>query len=242
MKRKYKSSAKAGQNGFSLIELLIVVAILAAVMGVVTKSLINLQKRSNADFGKVDATQQTRQFMDQITNDIHQVGFPSPRMFSIVVPPTPPATAPTYVVPDPNNPADPLYNSVSRGLINATATQLHFDADLDGSGAVYAVYINLLVPAGGTTCPCTLQRGIIAKANDNPSAVPYYTEVNNVMNQNIFSGYDNAGIQIFPNNPLNQTIAQVKTISMFVDVQSTTQEPNGTYPTVTILAQAKINN
>lgn len=228
--RYRKNVVPAIQSGFSLLELTIVTAILVIVMGVVTAGLNNLQKRSNADFGKVDATQETRQFMDQIINDIHQAGFPGPKMFCV----------PLAGVCGTVNQATDL--RVSRGLISATGTQLHFDADLDGSGTVYAVYINLIVPASGL-CPCILQRGILTKQNDLANnAVPYYTEVNNVMNQNIFSGYDNAGNQIFPNNPLGQTLSAVRTVMMFVNVQSATTEVNGMYPTVTMTAQGKINN
>ncbi len=221
---RYRKNVVPGiQSGFSLLELMIVAAILVVVVGVVTAGLNDLQKRSSADFGKVDATQETRQFMDQIVNDIHQAGFPGPKMFN----------------PTPNQTTD---LRVSRGLISATATQLHFDADLDGSGTVYAVYINLIVPQSGA-CPCILQRGIITKQADLlGAAVPYYTEVNGVMNQNIFSGYDNAGNQIFPNNPLGQPLAAVRTVMMFVDVQSAIQEADGTYPTITMTAQGKINN
>src|SRR5262245_26702058 len=78
----YKCRANSRkQRGFSLLETMIVIVILMVVLGVATTALVSMQKRNNADSGRIDTTQMARQFMDQVTNDLHQAGYPSAYMF-----------------------------------------------------------------------------------------------------------------------------------------------------------------
>lgn len=216
MQRKIE---KNRQRGFSLIEFLIVMVLLVIVIGVATDGLIQMQRRNTADASKLEMTQETRQFMDQISNDIHQIGYPNSKLFD-------PAGAPSA-------------NSVSSGLISGTAAAVQFEADVDGSGTVSEVYLQLLAPNG--SCPCTLQRGTIPKSQVGSGAIPYYTEVNRVTNQNIFEYFDNTGTQVTP--PLTvDNLPNIKTIRMTVDVQQQVPEANGVIPTVTLVTEAKINN
>ena len=76
MTMTYSRVSKAPQRGFSLLELLVVLAILMIIVAVVTKSAIQLQQRNATETNKVDLTQETRQFMDQIVKDLHHAGFP----------------------------------------------------------------------------------------------------------------------------------------------------------------------
>ena len=69
------------ESGFSLLELLLVVAILTAVLGVVVRGAVQLQHRSEVESAKTDLVQQSRQFMDQIVKDLHHAGYPSVRMY-----------------------------------------------------------------------------------------------------------------------------------------------------------------
>ncbi len=207
------------QSGFSLVEFMIVMAILVIVIGVATDGLIQLQKRSRADASKIDMTQEARQFMDQIINDIHQIGYPNTKIF------------------DPAG--NPSQNNISAGLVSVTSQSLQFEADVDGSGTVSEVYLQLVVPNAG--CPCTLQRGTIPKAQVGTGAVPYYTEVNNVTNTVIFDAYDFAGNLIAL--PASATdLPNIKTIRMTVNVQQNAPDLNGVRPTVTMVSEAKINN
>src|SRR5215469_16680739 len=164
----YSKNFRRRQSGFSLIELMIVIAIFVLVMGVATKGMLELERSNAADTGKVDKTQEARQFMDQIVNDIHSAGFPNSKIYD-------PASAPSQ-------------NNIAVGLVNVDANSLQFEGDVDGSGNVSEVYLQLVVPAAG--CPCTLQRGTLLKSQLGTGAVPYYTEVDSVMNQNIFSAFD----------------------------------------------------
>jgi prepilin-type N-terminal cleavage/methylation domain-containing protein len=208
-------------NGFTLIELIISVAILTVVVGVVVQGLTKLQQRNTMEAVKVDLTQESREFMDQIVSDIHQAGYPSLKMFD-------PATKPLGL----NDPG------VSQGLLNVTPSALQFEADVDGSGTVSEVFIQLS-PLNGP-CPCTIQRGTISKLSWQGGTQPfYYTEVNNVNNTNIFQGYDNAGNNVPLNGAPSNNLAAVE---ITLSVRSPTLDTSGTYPTITMSTAAKIAN
>lgn len=171
---KSRARSRAPQRGFSLVELLIVVTILTIVLGVVMSGMVQMQQRNSAESSKVDTVQETRDFIDQVVRDVHEVGYPPGR---------------TMV----NNPTCVGNASVSCGLIYFSPTQIQYEGDLDGTGTVYQVWVQLAAPASGN-CPCTLQRGVITKAAALGGAVPtYFTEVNGVLN----SG-NGAGAGTFP--------------------------------------------
>src|SRR5260370_31246218 len=94
---------------------------------------------------KVDLTQESREFMDQIVSDIHQSGYPSLKMF------------------DPNAIPAPTLNTlyVSQCLVNVTPSSVQFEADADGSGTVSQLFIQLNPLTG--PCPCILQRVTVSK-------------------------------------------------------------------------------
>jgi prepilin-type N-terminal cleavage/methylation domain-containing protein len=212
---------KVSQHGFTLLELMVSMGILTVVSGVIVESLMKLQQRNTMETVKVDLTQESRQFMDQIVSDIHQSGYPSLKMFD-------PATKPLG-----NN--DP---GVSQGLVNVTPSSLQFEADVDGSGTVSEVFIQLS-PLNGP-CPCVIQRGTVSKASWQGGTLPYYyTEVNNVNNTNIFQGYDNAGNNVaLAGAPANNLAA----IEITLNVLSPTPDSNQVYPTITMSTGVKIHN
>lgn len=215
---KTRSRAK----GFTLIELMVTVAILTVVVGVVVDGLTKLMQRNKTEETKVDLTQESREFMDQIVNDIHQAGYPSLKMFD-------PATKPLGL----NDPG-----VATQGLVNATTSSLQFEADVDGSGTVSEVFIQLN-PVNGP-CPCIIQRGAVSKALWQGGALPsYYTQVTNVNNTNIFQGYDNAG----DNVPLvGPPTANLAAIEITLSVRATIPDANGFYPIINMSTSAKIHN
>jgi prepilin-type N-terminal cleavage/methylation domain-containing protein len=223
-----KKAQSRRQQGFSLIETMLVVVLLVIVLAVATDGLIQIQKRSNVDSGKVDMTQLARQFMDQIINDLHQTGYPGTRLYD-------PASAPAA-------------SNIAAGLLNVDANAVEFEADVDGSGNVSHVWLQLLwsngtpVSSGQGACPCTLQRGTLYKSQVGSTAVPYYTEVNNVTNSNIFSAYFFDGSQV--TLPASATdLPNIKDIKITVNLQSPVPEMDGvTFPTITMASEAKINN
>jgi prepilin-type N-terminal cleavage/methylation domain-containing protein len=151
--------------GFSLLEMLIAVAVVSAVMAVVMRGIIQMQQRSNSESMTVDVSQQTRDFIDQMVRDIHNVGYPPPQVVTSAV-----AAGCTANV------------AIACGVISYTPTQIIYEGDLDGSGTVYRVYVQLQPGAGGT-CPCILQRGAIRKSDALAGTAPtYFTEVNGVLN------------------------------------------------------------
>jgi len=166
------------QRGFSAMEMLITLALLTIVLGVVVKGIIELQARNFNENGKVDAVQETRDFIDQMTRDIHGTGYPPPAVMNQ------------------SNPkcADALGNlnaavrnlpNVACGIVAFSTTNVTYEADLDGLGTVSVVYLKLVPPTGTTNCPCQLQRGTVTKAQwiANNNIVPaYFTTVNGILN------------------------------------------------------------
>lgn len=214
------------QRGFSLLEMMMTLAILTIVLAVVTDALMTMQARNVVETGKVDLTQQSREFMDQIISDIHQSGFPSIKLF------------------DPSTLASSncsLDAGVACGLVSVTPNSLQFEGDVDGSG-VSEVFIEE-VPATGP-CPCTIQRGTVPKSTFvlNPNATPpYYTEVVNVMNTSIFTAYESDGTPV--TLPVTSAMENIADIQMTLYVKSTQPDPKtNLYPTVTMVAAAKITN
>lgn len=227
---KYRptSGKSSRQRGFSLLETMVVVALLLIVLGIATDGLIQMQKRSNADTGRVDTTQMGRQFMDQIVNDLHQAGYPGLKVYDPAVVPAP--------------------NKVAGGLLWVDANEVQFEGDVDASGTVSHVWLRLLwsdgtaVSAGGAgSCPCTLQRGTLDKALVGTMQPPYYTEINNVTNTNIFSAYLFDGTLVaLPASA--DDLLNMKNIKITVNLQSPVQETDRTFPAITLASEAKINN
>jgi prepilin-type N-terminal cleavage/methylation domain-containing protein len=211
---------RQADRGFSLLELMVVLAILTTVVAVVTDGIIQIQKKSASDVNKVGAAQESRQFMDQILRDLRQCGFPSLGMFD---PATGATSSSTYV---------------AQGLTNFSSSAIQFEGDIDGSG-VSIVYIQVVVPASGN-CPCTVQRGTVLKSVGGTPA--YYTELDNVMSQNIFAAYKYDGSAY---NSSTDSLSSIKNIGITLYVQNPQPDSNvssTTYPTTTMVSEARINN
>lgn len=215
------------QRGFSLVELLASLAILSIVMGVVIDGVATMQKRNAVEVNKVDLTQQAREFMDQIVNDIHQAGFPGLNMFD-------PTTVNSVCT---TTPAD---DNVACGLVQVTSTTLQFEGDVDGTG-VSEVFIELSPGA----CPCTLRRGTLSKASYMLGNTPaFYTQVDNVMNTSVFTAYQSDGTQLtLPANSTTGNLKNIAAIGITLYVKSSQPDlQTGQYPTVTMVGSAKITN
>lgn len=224
MKTKGIQMSTRRQRGFSLLEIMISLAILSIVLGVVVASISSMQSRNSVEVNKVDLTQSAREFMDQIVNDIHQSGYPGLNMFD-------PAT-----LTSPQSPTDCTKdNNIACGLISVSSTAIQFEGDVDGTG-VSEVYIELSSGA----CPCTMKRGTVLKSVGGTPA--FYTQVDNVMNSSVFTAYLADGSPVtLPAGAggLNGITA----IGVSLYVQSAEPDPQtGQYPTVTMVATSKINN
>jgi len=222
-------------RGFSMIELLVALGILSIVSGIIVQGISTMQQRNLVEVNKVDLTQESRQFMDQIVNDIHQAGFPSIRMFDPLA-----LTSATCGSTDTN---------VACGLISVTSTALQFEGDVDGSGVsedwIQLVQTNGAGAAACTTPPCVIQRGTVTKvawAGGAGTAPAYYTEVNNVMNTAAFTAYffDGSSVTL----PASASdLPNIRSIGITLYVRATqADQKTGQFPTITMASTAKINN
>src|SRR3954471_18427486 len=66
-------------KGFSLIEMMVVLAIITIIMASVFKSIDLTQRTSRSQQVKLDLTQQAREFIDQLTRDLRNAGYPYQR-------------------------------------------------------------------------------------------------------------------------------------------------------------------
>lgn len=234
--------------GFSLIEMLISLGILGLVLSVVVAAVIQIQERQSAEYAKVDTVQETRDFIDQMVRDIHTVGYPPGRVQA-------------------GNPTCVNAVNVSCGLILFSNTQIRYEGDLDGTGTVYQVWMQLLPPATGN-CPCTLQRGVITKQQALANIPPtYFTEVNGVLNSgngtgsatypvslpgsgsystyaaaDVFDAYDvNANPVTFCGDPL--TCSGVRSLQITVNVAPNYADlQTKVFPVLSITSKARLNN
>ena len=218
MRPNNRKKRTGGQRGFTILELIVSVAILTTVVGVLTDGIMKIQKKSASDVNKVGLAQESRQFMDQILRDLRQSGFPSLAMF------------------DSSTGVTTSSSNVAIGLISFSSSAIQFEGDIDGSG-VSEVYIQAVVPAGG--CPCTVQRGTVLKSVGGTPA--YYTELDNVMSQNVFTAYKYDGSAWVSGT---DSLSLIKNIGITLYVRSPTPDVNqsATYPTTTMVSEVRINN
>jgi type II secretory pathway pseudopilin PulG len=234
--------------GFSLLEMVLALALLTVVLGVVFQAVSQLQQRNATEGLKVDTTQQTRDFVDQMVRDIHDVGYPPGRV-------------------QVGNPSCVNNINVSCGLVYFSNTQIRYEGDLDGTGTVYQVWMQLQAPASGN-CPCTLQRGVVTKQAALAGQLPtYFTEVNGVLNSgngagaatypvslqggasytsyasaDVFDAYDvNANPVTSCLDPLS--CSSVRSLQITANVVPDNLDiTTKTYPVVSITSKARLNN
>jgi len=196
------------EQGFSLLEMMFVLVILTAVMGVAMSGISDLQKKEKNEQNKLDIIQEGREFMDQIVRDLHQAGYPGqkqydPAGFSGL------ASGPTSS------------QKVAVGLVSFSTTDLWFEGDVDGDGRVNVIRYTLYDDGSGN-CPCTLKRSQSIKAD---ATVPlsqtsnnYNVEVQNVINSNSPSPKPISGSTYLKGSLVtnDSTYTGLKTPSIFV--------------------------
>ncbi len=257
-------------RGFSLLELLVVVAILTLVVGAVFQQVNLVQKRYRTEEAKLDLGQEAREFLDQIVRDVRQTGFPGQRMFGATVL------------------ASPWQNDyrVAAGLVSFSHTDLWFEGDVDGDGQVESVRYTLQ-PGPGNTCPCTLRRSQVVKVNATPpmsQITSYSTGLDGLVNSGgagggglngaytlsgstrlgdalvandqiyhdledafVFQAYDMSG-NVVPPCDINTNPTQLATIKTIAITLNVLVRPTGSdletrmRPAVSITASAKVSN
>ena len=272
MPRKLTHAGRSRSQGFTLLELLVVVAILTAVLGVVFTAVTRLQKVYKAEETKVDATQLSRAFLDTMASELRQAGFPSRRLFA-------PGVLSTPVLND--------YRCAA-GLVRVSASELWFEADIEGDGQVESVRYTLTDSNGtpataASSCPCNLWRSQVVKVTGAPNAqaVNYNSSVDRVINSGgvgaaggaltisgstRFSGGSTANDQLYASYktaplfaafeqsgnalalPLDlttnaATLAQVRAVTITLNVLASTSDPQtGMTPAQSMSASARLNN
>jgi prepilin-type N-terminal cleavage/methylation domain-containing protein len=236
MKPKHGKS----QAGFSLIEMMMVVAILILVMGVIMRQIVVVQSRARGEVVKLDMVQQARESLDQMLRDLHQAGFPSAYMYVSTV-----LTSPT------NNNTNYAVGLVQ--VTNSSTPILIFEGDVDGTGTVSSVrYRYVTSSTESTHCPC-IERSQVTKTSADPltgQGTAYHVLIENVATGGLsFTGFDangntvtisSSGLDI---NNNTTTLKSIKTLQITLKVQG--QYPDlqtKQFPAISLNGLAQIRN
>jgi len=173
---KSQPAIRAAQAGFTLIEMMISVAIFVIICGASFGLLASNQRRNQTEAQMADSFEEARLGLDQIVRDVSDAGYPPANQFALLPVVTNYAQTPVAWSPGPY-PNTPCTIGVT--CVTPSAFDVVFEEDYDHSGVVRWVRYQLV----GTT----LMRGVLAKpVGLDPVAafvagtmVPY---IRNVMN------------------------------------------------------------
>jgi prepilin-type N-terminal cleavage/methylation domain-containing protein len=219
-------------SGFSLIETMVVLVVVLSISAVILQVISLVGARSAGEQAKVDVFQEAREFMDQMSRDLRQAGYPSPRNMD-----------PSVFT------QDPFINDLkaAAGLVKVSATDLWFEGDVTGDGSVYVIRYHLDTSTDNG-CPC-LKRSELPKINASPLAQDpeeYQVEVQGVQNTSIFSAYTNGTPVSLPvdiTTAGGNTMAAVDTIQALLTLESATIDPQTRRKSVTTLVMTvRLNN
>ena len=220
------NSGRLMQSGFSLIELMLVIAILSIVIAAVFSQLSTAQQRLSTEETRLDDFQQARDFVDQFFRDINQIGTPNMQIMDTTQTFSPILTTQTSL-----GLSDTWANTYigdSRfavGLTKIGPNELHFEGSMNGDGTVQSVTYMI---NGNGNCSYCMQRSQINKQNGDPltgqAASNWGTEVNDIISNTVFSYFKYDGTQItfgsststidYTTQANAQSIANVKTIQI----------------------------
>jgi prepilin-type N-terminal cleavage/methylation domain-containing protein len=224
------------QNGFSLLEMMVVVLILGIVSAGLFVQIDTAQQRAFSEQIKLDNFQEARDFVDQFFRDVNQIGYPNSRM----------------VDNNTNWLITPLINDnrLAIGLVKIDANEIRFEGDMNGDGVVQSIIYKI---NGSGSCTLCLQRSQVDKASADPltgQTTNWGTEVNDVISNPIFSYFKADGTQV-TGLPVDistasgaQTIASIKTIQVSLLIRNNTvMDPKTKQPIeTTFQGEVSLNN
>lgn len=222
------------QLGMSLIEVMVVLLITTVITGAVFSQIVNVQHRASSEQVKLDLFQEARDFVDQMSRDLRQIGYPSPKNF-----------AAGQLASGAND------SNGAVGLVKVGVDELRFEGDVNGDGTVESLRYELVTT--GDNCPC-LRRSEIPKITANPltgqGTPSWYTEVQHVQNGTstnpIFFAYTHGGTPVSLPVDFNSnadTIASIDTIKIVITTQAKNPDPQtGARPSTTLVSTVRLNN
>jgi len=230
---------KSAASGFSLIEMMIVLAILLTITASIFQVINTSTQRSSAEQTKLDMFQEAREFMDQMSRDLRQAGYPSPRNVDASL------LTQNPIIKD---------KDAAAGLVKVDTGDLWFEGDVDGTGAVSVIKYHLDVSTSNN-CPC-LKRSQLPKVDGDPliegvggqTEASYQVEVQGVLmtNPNIFSAYNNGGAVGLPvtiSSGSGVTIAGVDTVQATLSLQAAAVDPQTHQkPVTTLVTTVRLSN
>jgi prepilin-type N-terminal cleavage/methylation domain-containing protein len=234
---------QAAQQGFSLIEMMVAIAVLTIIMGAVFSSINRAQQVSGSEQAKLDVTQQAREFMDQLTRDLRSTGYPNWRN-----------TDPSSAYSSPTS----QYNAP--GLIKIDSGVLWLAGDVDGTtnpaGTPVVKIIRYDLDNNGPNCPCLRRTEFVRNGGDpvadasNPGTAVAQMEIQGVQNGSaadpIFTAFDpTTGLPVslpvdFTNNA--STLAAVNSLKVVLAVQSVQKDYTGAYPVTRVTSTVALSN
>src|SRR2546422_329994 len=226
----------ARTSGFSLLELMIVLIILLSISAAIFQTINLTTQRSSAEQTKIDMFQEAREFMDQMSRDLRQAGYPNPRNMDPVVFGVLALMPPQPIIYD---------RHAAAGIVNVDTGDLWFEGDVDGNGTVSVVRYHL--DSSGTNCPC-LKRSQLDKIDGNPlteqTTEVYQVEVQGVLNTDIFSAYTNGAALGLPvSTAVGSRLAAVDTVQAKLTLQAAIADPQTRQkPTATLVTTVRLNN
>ena len=243
------------QGGFSMIELLVALALLGVITGAIFLQVRTANQRGAYERTQVDLFQESREFMDQISRDLRQIGYPNTRNFDNSVLGCTAMNGDCAV--SPAAPGDPTTSTrAAVGLVYAEGGDLFFQGGVDDDGNVLYTQYHYDSSTGGN-CPC-LKRSQQQRAGAPNSETPdYNSEVQNVQNYlldpavPIFRYYAAGGTTEVTSAVAwggnggadNAVLASIDTIRIQLVVQSPYRDlKTGRAPTVTLVSTVKVNN
>jgi prepilin-type N-terminal cleavage/methylation domain-containing protein len=222
-------------SGFSLIELMVVLIIVLGITAAIFQTINLTTQRSSTEQTKLDMFQEAREFMDQMSRDLRQAGYPNIHNMDFN------ALSPAVVSPLMND------HRFAGGLIEVDTGDLWFEGDVDGSGTVSVVRYHLDTSTTNG-CPC-LRRSVVTKADGDPlsnTTFSYQVEVQGVQNPSIFAAYNNGtatGLPVTISTASGTTIAKVDTVQATLSLVAPVPDPQTRqYPTTTLVTTVRMNN